>query len=81
MMDELERISENVYRGFFVDLYVRCANTLAIGMYEGMGYSVFRRVREYYSRLEVGKGGKDQEDAFGESTLCRVGDEPYGGQI
>jgi len=64
MMDELERISENVYRGFFVDLYVRCANTLAIGMYEGMGYSVFRRVREYYSRLEVGKGGKDQEDAF-----------------
>jgi len=64
MMDELERISDDVYRGFFVDLYVRCANTLAITMYEGMGYSVFRRVREYYGRLGFEKGGKDQEDAF-----------------
>ncbi|KAG8906330.1 N-terminal acetyltransferase [Tulasnella sp. 403] len=65
MMDELERISDEVYHGYFVDLYVRCANALAINMYEGMGYSVFRRVREYYGRLGYDKGGKDQEDAFG----------------
>lgn len=34
-------------------------------MYERMDYSVFRRVREYYSRLPGEKGGRDEEDAFG----------------
>ena len=37
-------------------------------MYEGMDYSVFRRVREYYGRLGFDKGGKDQEDAYGQSS-------------
>lgn len=85
-MDELEKVSDEVYNGFFVDLYVRCvfarnlcrpvvinpspitsrcANTLAIDMYEGMGYSVYRRVREYYVKLPGEKGGRDEEDAFG----------------
>jgi N-terminal acetyltransferase B complex catalytic subunit len=63
----LEMVSEEIYKGFFVDLYVRCANTVAITMYEGMGYSVYRRVREYYGNLGVGKGGRDEEDAFGGS--------------
>lgn len=36
-------------------------------MYEGMGYNVYRRVREYYGNLGVGKGGRDEEDAFGGS--------------
>ncbi|KAG8935389.1 N-terminal acetyltransferase [Tulasnella sp. 419] len=64
MMDELERISDEVYQGFFVDLYVRCTNYLAIEMYEKMGYSVYRRVMEYYGRLGPDKGSKDEEDAF-----------------
>jgi N-terminal acetyltransferase B complex catalytic subunit len=34
-------------------------------MYESMGYSVYRRVREYYGNLGLGKGGRDEEDAFG----------------
>jgi len=61
MMDELERVSQDVYDGYFVDLFVRVSNLLAIGMYRGMGYSVYRRVVEYYS------GGADEiaEDAFG----------------
>jgi hypothetical protein len=67
MMDTLEKVSDEVYKGFFVDLYVRCTNAVAIGMYEGMGYSVYRRVREYYGSLGIGTGGKDEEDAFGES--------------
>jgi len=33
-------------------------------MYEGLGYSVYRRVREYYGSLGIGKGGRDEEDAF-----------------
>jgi len=67
-MSLIEMVSEEIYKGFFVDLYVRCANSVAIGMYEGMGYSVYRRVREYYGTLGIGKGGRDEEDAFGRST-------------
>ncbi|KAK7030383.1 N-alpha-acetyltransferase 20 [Paramarasmius palmivorus] len=64
MMSLLELVSDEGYGGFFVDLYVRCANNIAIEMYEGMGYSVYRRVREYYGSLGIGKGGRDEEDAF-----------------
>lgn len=56
-------------RGGIVEDIVMENNALglvAINMYEGMGYSVFRRVREYYGTLGVGKGGRDEEDAFGE---------------
>jgi len=70
MVNRLELVSDAHYKGFFVDLYVRCNNTLAIYMYEGFGYSVYRRVREYYGTLGVGKGGKDEEDAFGESRFA-----------
>jgi ribosomal protein S18 acetylase RimI-like enzyme len=65
MMNLLEMVSDESYKAFFVDLYVRCANLVAIDMYEGLGYSVYRRVREYYGNLGVGKGGRDEEDAFG----------------
>ena len=65
MINLLELVSDEVYKGFFVDLYVRCNNSIAIDMYEGMGYSVYRRVREYYGNM-AGNGGRDEEDAFGE---------------
>ncbi|KAJ7574677.1 N-acetyltransferase [Mycena floridula] len=64
MMNLLEMVSDQTYKGFFVDLYVRCTNNVAIDMYEGFGYSVYRRVQEYYGSLGVGKGGRDEEDAF-----------------
>lgn len=51
------KVSENVYNAFFVDLFVRVSNTLAINMYNAFGYSVYRRVIGYYS---------GEEDAFGE---------------
>lgn len=62
MMDELERVTDEVYRGYFVDLFVRVSNEIAIGMYEKLGYSVYRRVVEYYSG---GIGDEGDEDAFG----------------
>ena len=65
MMDLLENVSDQVYKGYFVDLYVRCNNHIAIKMYEGLGYSVYRRVREDYESLGLGKSAKDEEDAFG----------------
>ncbi len=70
MMSVFEMVSDETYKAFFVDLYVRCANSLAISMYEGFGYSVYRRVREYYGTLGIGKGGRDEEDAFGMVHIC-----------
>jgi N-terminal acetyltransferase B complex catalytic subunit len=46
-----------------VDLFVRPSNQVAVGMYEGLGYSVYRKVAEYYQG--GGKEGQD-EDGFGE---------------
>ncbi len=63
MMKLLEDISASVYQGYFVDLFVRPSNATAVGMYEKLGYSVYRKVKEYYSG--GGPGGSD-EDGFGE---------------
>ncbi|KAF7295680.1 N-acetyltransferase [Mycena indigotica] len=60
----LELVADAVYTGAFVDLFVRCQNQVAIDMYEGMGYSVWRRIREYYGSLGRGREGRDEEDAF-----------------
>lgn len=57
LMDDLETISADTYNAYFVDLFVRGSNTLAIGMYEKFGYIQYRRVLGYYS-------GDDPEDAF-----------------
>lgn len=34
---------------FFVDLFVRSSNYQAIEMYRKLGYSVYRRVLDYYT--------------------------------
>ena len=57
----LERGCEN-QEAWFVDLFVREGNDTAVGLYKGMGYSVFRRVVEYYSDDPTGR--KEGEDAF-----------------
>jgi N-terminal acetyltransferase B complex catalytic subunit len=56
LMDYLEGASADAYNGYFVDLFVRVSNALAIQMYTNLGYVVYRRVLAYYS----GEG----EDAF-----------------
>ena len=48
LMEYLEHVSEHTHNGYFVDLYVRCSNQVAIQMYKGMGYSVYRQVADYY---------------------------------
>ena len=57
LMDDLEDMCINQYNAYFVDLFVRRSNSLAIQMYEKFGYSVYRRVIGYYS-------GEDPEDAY-----------------
>ena len=51
--------------GFFVDLFVRVSNQVAVNMYKQLGYSVYRTVIEYYSA----SNGEPDEDAYGESPL------------
>jgi N-terminal acetyltransferase B complex catalytic subunit len=59
-MDYLEDVTIKMHNGFFVDLFVKPSNTVAINMYKSLGYIVYRRVLDYYS----GGSSKDSEDAF-----------------
>jgi len=52
LMEALEQVTEKIHDGYFVDLFVRKSNHLAIGWYKKMGYSVYRRVLGYYSGEE-----------------------------
>jgi N-terminal acetyltransferase B complex catalytic subunit len=49
LMDYFEDVSVNTYNAFFVDLFVRASNRLAINMYEKFGYISYRQVLGYYS--------------------------------
>ncbi|KAI9208749.1 acyl-CoA N-acyltransferase [Polychytrium aggregatum] len=57
LMKILEEVSEKIYNTYFVDLFVRSSNSVAIDMYTKFGYTVYRRVLSYYT-------GDDPEDAF-----------------
>lgn len=45
-------------QAYFVDLFVRVSNKVAITMYQQLGYIVYRTVLEYYN-------GDPDEDAYG----------------
>lgn len=53
-------------RAYFVDLFVRVSNKVAIKMYSNLGYIVYRTVLEYYS-------GDPDEDAYGNLfSYCKL---------
>jgi len=56
LMSALEEVSEKK-QTYFVDLFVRVSNKVAINMYERLGYVVYRKVLDYYS-------GDPDEDAY-----------------
>ena len=49
------------HKGFFVDLFVRASNNVAIDMYRKLGYDIYRTVNKYYSSSLDHSG----EDAYG----------------
>lgn len=60
----LEKAGEDA-DAWFVDLYVRKSNTIAIELYKGLGYSVFRVVKDYYSdNATPGSKPGEGEDAY-----------------
>lgn len=48
-----------LYQAYFIDLFVRPSNQVAVGMYENLGYVVYRKVAEYYQG--GGPGGRDED--------------------
>lgn len=52
LMKLLEDVTVEMHDGYFVDLFVRVSNAVAMGMYKKFGYSVYRRVLGYYSGEE-----------------------------
>ena len=48
-MDYLEDVTDKIHNAFFVDLFVRPSNKVAVKMYENLGYVVFRTVEGYYN--------------------------------
>ena len=51
-MDYLEDVTIRIHDGFFVDLFVRPSNKVAVDMYKQLGYIVFRSVENYYQGEE-----------------------------
>ena len=60
LMNYLEAVSEHRHNAFFVDLFVRPSNEVAISMYRHFGYEVFRTIEKYYS----GGSNRKSEDSY-----------------
>ena len=63
LMEGLEEISDGK-NCYFVDLFVRVSNAVAIGMYEKFGYTSYRRVIGYYGEED----GLDMRKAMPRDT-------------
>ena len=50
LMEGLEEISDSK-NCYFVDLFVRVSNKIAISFYNKLGYTLYHTVLQYYSRL------------------------------
>eukprot|EP01083_Nonionella_stella_P242389 845525_1 len=57
LMDDLEYITDKIHKAYFVDLFVRASNDVAIGFYQKLGYSIYRTIDKYYSH-----DGEDAHD-------------------
>ena len=57
LMNYLEEVSTKWHDAYFVDLFVRPSNNVAVGFYRQLGYDVYRSVTGYY-------GGDSNEDAY-----------------
>lgn len=51
-MDYLEEVTHKIHDGWFVDLFVRSKNNIAISMYKNLGYDLYQTVYKYYSGTE-----------------------------
>lgn len=61
LMSTLENISDR-RKCYFVDLFVRVSNTVAVQMYKNLGYIIYRKIVGYYSAPPG--SNMDNEDAY-----------------
>ena len=59
LMQYMHEVSIKRHDAYFVDLFVRPSNSVAVGFYEKLGYKVFRTVTGYYSSND-----SNSEDAY-----------------
>lgn len=63
LMKDMEDTTSYVYNAYFVDLFVRRSNTVAISLYERLHYIIYRTVLKYYLG-DKNHHVKNDEDAF-----------------
>lgn len=66
LMHFTETLSQDTYNCYFIDLFVRRSNSLAIAMYRRMGYVVYRTIMNYYGGDE---DAYDMRKALARDTL------------
>lgn len=69
LSQRLERAADTD-NAWFVDLFVRKSNTIAQKLYTGMGYSVYRRVLNYYNDDPTSPDPNAEEDAYDMRKPC-----------
>lgn len=67
-MNYLERVSQS-QNAFFVDLFVRASNDVAIGMYKKFGYQIYQTVNKYYSS-SLDATGENAHGTHGSMKIC-----------
>ena len=60
LMDFLEEVTQEQHDGYYVDLFVRSTNKVAIDMYKKFGYIIYQTINKYYST----DGIQPAEDAY-----------------
>ncbi|CEF69576.1 N-alpha-acetyltransferase 20 [Strongyloides ratti] len=71
MIAGLEKTSD-IQDCYFVDLYVRVSNVAAVNMYKKLGYSIYNKIKNYYS-------GERDEDAYDMRKCLSADPNEYAG--
>ena len=70
LMKYLENVSDDIHHGYFVDLYVRISNDVAVAMYRKLGYIIYRQIIGYYSGKEVREEKEKNQLIENETSEC-----------
>ena len=72
LMATLENISDR-RKCYFVDLFVRVSNTIAVQMYKNLGYVIYREITGYYTAPPG--SNLENEDAYDMRRALRMDKE------
>eukprot|EP01060_Flectonema_neradi_P019612 TRINITY_DN2684_c2_g1_i2.p1 TRINITY_DN2684_c2_g1~~TRINITY_DN2684_c2_g1_i2.p1 ORF type:complete len:198 (+),score=31.37 TRINITY_DN2684_c2_g1_i2:56-595(+) len=64
LMEFLEEYAVEVDEAYFVDLFVRKSNEVAINMYKNRDYIIFRTIKDYYRGSPTEEDGVDMRKAL-----------------